>query len=60
MDPDRNLSIASRVRDEHETGTCPECHGIGPCSRYATWFPIIAELPRKEPSWDGDERTWWL
>lgn len=50
---------AALVRDEHRTGTCEECCGVGPCWRYSTWFPIIAELPKEPRPWTGDAMTWW-
>jgi hypothetical protein len=53
------LREAVLVRDEHREGTCDECHGIGPCRRYSTWFPIIAELPQRQDPWLGDEKAWW-
>jgi hypothetical protein len=54
--------MAVQVRDEHAAGTCEECHGIGPCRTYATWFGHIADLPRPEPVWPGgdDAMRWWL
>jgi len=54
--------MARLVRDEHAAGVCDECHGIGPCSRYNLWFPLIAKLPRPEPEWLGgdDAMRWWI
>lgn len=60
MDRLDQLAMAKRVRDEHRDGVCDECLGVGPCRRYATWFPIIAELPRAEPAWPSDPESWWL
>lgn len=61
MSVDDQLRMAAQVRDEHAAGTCDECHGIGYCSRYRLWFPIIAELPPREKPWPGDDAmTWWI
>lgn len=54
------LREAAQVREDHRTGMCTECWGIGPCRRYATWFPIIAELPPRVEPWPGDSQAWWL
>lgn len=61
MSPEQ-LRMAVQVRDEHAAGACEECHGIGPCRTYATWFGHIADLPRPEPVWPGgaDAMRWWL